>query len=124
MESAHCMTILSGKVFKRNLASDVDLRIFNRLPYSVWARPSEPHANGVQKTTRSMRVRPQLSVLFAVRERYTDLRVNEEFAGEALFRCSQGRAKIAQFVVNLICFSYGLGDFFAEQIAVSITQPV
>ena len=43
---------------------------------------------------------------------------------DALFRCSQGRAKIAQFVVNLISLPYGLGDFFAEQIAVSVTQPV
>ena len=51
----------------------------------------------------------------------TDGRVSEEFAGEALFRCSQGRAEIAQFVVNLISFPYGLSDFFAEQVAVSVT---
>src|SRR2546430_13996789 len=44
--------------------------------------------------------------------------------GEALFRGSQGRAEIAQFVVDLRNFPYGLGDFFAKQTALTTTQPV
>src|SRR6202035_5291706 len=70
-----------------------------------------------------MRASPQLPFLFAVANG-RDRRVSEDFAEEALFRCSQGCTEIAQFVVNLIGFPYGLGDFFAEQIAVSVTQPV
>src|SRR5215471_6646068 len=50
--------------------------------------------------------------------------VGQEFTGEPLFGCSQCSAKIAQFVVNLTSSPYGLSDFFAEQIAVSVTQPV
>ena len=38
----------------------------------------------------------------------------ERLARKALFRGSEGRAKIAQFVVDLLGFPYGLGDFFAE----------
>jgi len=34
--------------------------------------------------------------------------------GKALLRCSEGRTEIAQFVVDLLGFPYGLGDFFAE----------
>src|ERR1043166_2487878 len=47
-----------------------------------------------------------------------------EFARKALLRGSQGRAEIAQFVVDLLSFTYGFGDFFAEQPAVTVTQPV
>src|SRR2546429_8108288 len=47
-----------------------------------------------------------------------------QLAAKALFRGSQGRAEIAQFVVDLVSSSYGLGDFFAEQTAVTTTQPV
>ena len=38
----------------------------------------------------------------------------ERLARKALFGGSQGRAEIAQFVVDLLGFPYGLGDFFAE----------
>ena len=44
--------------------------------------------------------------------------------GKTLLRGGQGRAEIAQFVVDLVSFSNGLGDFFAEQIAITVTQPV
>ena len=43
-----------------------------------------------------------------------------QLAGKALFRGSQGRAEIAQFVVDLLSFTYGLGDFFAEQTAITV----
>src|ERR1700686_2358866 len=51
---------------------------------------------------------------------------NEQGGGvnEALSRGSQGRAEIAQFVVDLLRFTYGLGDFVAEQTAITVTQPV
>ena len=38
----------------------------------------------------------------------------ESLAGKALLRSSEGRTEIAQFVVDLLGFPYGLGDFFAE----------
>ena len=41
-----------------------------------------------------------------------------------LLRGREGRAEIAQFVVDLVSSSYGLGDFFAEQTAVTVAQPV
>ena len=38
----------------------------------------------------------------------------ESLPGKALLRSSEGRTEIAQFVVDLLGFPYGLGDFFAE----------
>src|SRR5205085_147492 len=62
--------------------------------------------------------------LFASREQTRRRSWLERLAGKALFRGSQGRAKIAQFVIDLLGFPYGLGDFFAEQIAVTVAQAV
>jgi len=38
----------------------------------------------------------------------------EGLVGKALLRSSEGRTEIAQFVVDLLGFPYGWGDFFAE----------
>src|SRR5262245_44017879 len=102
--SAHRMIIPSG-----NLLPDE-----GRAHYSVRDEKSEP-LNGACSQWRGMRREVNCE-----RMRTDTGRV----ARNALLRRSQGRAEIAQFVVDLLSFPYGLGDFFAEQTAVTVTQPV
>ena len=49
--------------------------------------------------------------------------LNYEFPGE-LFRGTQDRTEIAELLVDLVGSLDGLGNFFAEQRAIALAQPV